>query len=155
YPLDMNLYQAVKGMAAAARIVKEGGTIILAAECSEGVPAGSPHDQFLRSTKNGADVLRRLAEPGVSRPEQWQAQIQALIQRRAAIYLFSSLPDEVVRGAHLEPCHDIAQLVAKLMTNHGEGARVAVLPQGPLTIPYLAETFTQTGSQSVSRVRPA
>jgi nickel-dependent lactate racemase len=134
YPLDMNLYQAVKGMAAAARIVKDGGTIILAAECSEGVPAGSPHDEFLRSTKNGADVLRRLGEPGFARPEQWQAQIQALIQRRAAIYLFSSLPDEVVRGAHLAPCHDVARMVERFAR---AGARVAVLPQGPLTIPYL------------------
>jgi nickel-dependent lactate racemase len=134
YPLDMNLYQAVKGMAAAARIVKDGGTIILAAECSEGVPAGSPHDEFLRSTKNGADVLRRLGEPGFARPEQWQAQIQALIQRRAAIYLFSSLPDVVVRGAHLAPCHDVARMVERFAQ---AGARVAVLPQGPLTIPYL------------------
>jgi nickel-dependent lactate racemase len=155
YPLDMNLYQAVKGMAAAARIVKERGTIILAAECSEGVPAGSPHDQFLRSTQDGADVLRRLAEPGFSRPEQWQAQIQALIQRRAAIHLFSSLPDDVVRAAHLEPCHDIAQLVAELAAKNGGGARIAVLPQGPLTIPYLAGTPTQTDSLSVSRARRA
>jgi nickel-dependent lactate racemase len=134
YPLDMNLYQAVKGMAAAARIVRDGGTVIVAAECSEGVPNGSPHDEFLRSTKSGDEVLRLLADPGFSRPEQWQAQIQALIQRRASVHLFSSLPDDVIRAAHLEPCHDIGRLVTALATN---GARIAVLPQGPLTIPYL------------------
>ena len=139
YPLDMNLYQGVKGMAAAARIVKDGGTIILAAECSEGVPAGSPHDEFLRGTRNGTEVLRRLAQPGFSRPEQWQAQIQALIQRRAEVHLHSALPDETVRAAHLEPCPDIARLVA---SRTGGGTRVAALPQGPLTIPYLTPSLS-------------
>src|SRR5687768_2663460 len=47
YPLDLNLYQGVKGMSAAARIVQERGTIILACECREGVPAGSPLDKLL------------------------------------------------------------------------------------------------------------
>jgi nickel-dependent lactate racemase len=146
YPLDMNLYQAVKGMAAAARIVKDRGTIVLAAECTEGVPRGSPHDEFLRQTKNGSEVLRLLAQPGFARPEQWQAQIQALIQRRASIYLHSTLPDDTVRAAHLEPCADIAALVAARVNG---GTRVAVLPQGPLTIPYLvasARSSVKAGS---------
>ncbi|MGB0581793.1 MAG: nickel-dependent lactate racemase [Limisphaerales bacterium] len=51
YPLDRNLYQGVKGMSAAARIVKEGGLIILACECLDGVPADSPFDQLLRETR--------------------------------------------------------------------------------------------------------
>src|SRR5215216_2639659 len=62
YPLDMNLYQAVKGMRAAELIVKDGGTVILAAECSEGVPHGSPHDRLLRSVPDGETLLQRLAE---------------------------------------------------------------------------------------------
>lgn len=135
YPLDMNLYQGVKGMSAAARIVQEGGTIILACECREGVPAGSPLDKLLRSAASPAEILTMLATPGFVRPEQWQAQIQALIQRRAEVLVYSSLPDEVIRAAHLQPCKDIAQAVATRAKN---GATIAVLPQGPLTIPYLA-----------------
>ena len=52
--------------------------------------------------------------PGFLRPEQWQAQIQALIQRRARVLLYSSLPDDVVRAAHLTPCHDIGAAVAEI-----------------------------------------
>lgn len=139
YPLDLNLYQGVKGMSAGARVVKPGGTLILAAECREGVPAGSPLDQLLRSAPSIEAVLALLNSPGFVRPEQWQAQIQALVQRKAKVLVYSSLADEVVRAAHLTPCHDIGATVNELIRANGNGARVAVLPQGPLTIPYLAE----------------
>lgn len=138
YPLDLNLYQGVKGMSAAARIVQEKGTIILACECREGVPAGSALDRLLRGASSPEEILALLATPGFRRPEQWQAQIQALIQRKARVLVHSSLPDEVVRACHLEPCRDIGAAVREHLGRHGHQARVAVLPQGPLTIPYLA-----------------
>src|SRR5204863_3573366 len=75
YPLDLNLYQGVKGMSAGARIIKPGGTLVLAAECREGVPAGSPLDQLLRDVSSTEDLLKLLAQPGFVRAEQWQAQI--------------------------------------------------------------------------------
>ena len=137
YPLDMNLYQGVKGMSAGARILKPGGTLILAAECREGMPANSPMDKMLRGVSGPEAVLALLAASGEARPEQWQAQILALIQRRANILVYSSLPDEIIRAAHLKPCRDIAATVAETLGKIGGQARVAVLPQGPLTIPYL------------------
>jgi nickel-dependent lactate racemase len=137
YPLDLNLYQAVKGMSAGARVIKPGGTLIIACECSEGVPSGSSFDELLRSASSPAEILSLLGSPGFQRPEQWQAQIQAIIQRNAEVLLYSSLPDDVVRKAHLAPCRDIAGTVNTLVRNNGNGARIAVLPQGPLTIPYL------------------
>jgi len=79
-----------------------------------------------------------LSAPGFVRPEQWEAQIQALIQRRAEVLLYSSLPDDIARRAFLTPCHDISAAVARRLEALGPRARVAVLPQGPLTIPYLA-----------------
>jgi len=133
YPLDLNLYQGVKGMSAGGRVIKPGGTLILACECREGVPANSPLDKLLRSASSPEEILTMLATPGFVRPEQWQAQIQALVQRKARVLVYSSLPDEIVRACHLEPCHDIAAAV----TAAGSRSRVAVLPQGPLTIPYL------------------
>ena len=137
YPLDMNLYQAVKGMRAAELIVKDGGTVIIAAECSEGVPHGSPHDRLLRSVGSGEALLAKVAEPAFTWPEQWQGQIQSLIQRRAEIHLHSSLDEATVRSAHLLPCRDIAETVLRKLATSQNGTRVAVLPQGPLTIPYL------------------
>jgi len=138
YPLDMNLYQGVKGMSAGARIIQERGTIILACECREGIPAGSPLDHLLGETSSPEETLALLSTPGFVRPEQWQAQIQALIQRRAEVLVYSTLSDAALKKAHLQPCRDIAATVRAKLAQHGPGARVAVLPQGPLTIPYLA-----------------
>jgi nickel-dependent lactate racemase len=138
YPLDQNLYQGVKGMSAGARVLRPGGTLILACECDDGVPANGSFDQILRSAASPEEILTLLATPGFQRPEQWQAQLQALIQRRARVLLYSSLPDELVRAAHLTPCHDISAAVSGLLKGQPNGVRIAVLPQGPLTIPYLA-----------------
>jgi nickel-dependent lactate racemase len=138
YPLDLNLYQGVKGMSAGARVLKEGGTLILAAECREGVPDGSPLDDLLRSANSIEEILVMLSTPDFVRPEQWQAQIQALVQRRAEVLVRCELDDTTLRACHLAPCADINAEVTKRLAKLGAGARVAVLPQGPLTIPYLA-----------------
>ncbi len=135
YPLDMNLYQGVKGMRAAAQIVRDGGAILLVAECSDGLPDGSPHERLLHSVDHPDEILRKVAQPGFDWPEQWQGQIQALIQRRATVHLASALPDSAVRAAHLVPCASLPQFVE---THAAAPARIAVLPQGPLTVPYLA-----------------
>jgi nickel-dependent lactate racemase len=138
YPLDLNLYQGVKGMSAGARILEHNGTLILACECREGIPSKSPLDQLLKMAKSPEEILTMLSTPGFVRPEQWQAQIQALIQRRAKVHLYSALPEAEVRSAFLTPCADIAATVKQRLEELGPNARVAVLPQGPLTIPYLA-----------------
>ena len=125
-------------MSAGARIVEKGGLLILACECREGVPPGSPLDKLLLSASSPEEILTMLSTPGFIRPEQWQAQIQALVQRRAEVWLHSSLPDEIARRAFLQPCPDIGAAVRQRLAALGPHARVAVLPQGPLTIPYLA-----------------
>ena len=132
------MYQGIKGMSAGARVVKKGGTLILACECREGVPAKSPMDQLLRSAGNPEEILTMLATPGFVRPEQWQAQIQSPVQRRAQVLVHSSLEEATVREAHLKPCADISVTIRQRLEQLGSNARVAVLPQGPLTIPYLA-----------------
>jgi nickel-dependent lactate racemase len=134
YPLDQNLYQGVKGMRAAERIVRDGGDIVLIAECGHGFPDNSPFEQLLRSTDSPAQVLEKIAAPGFAMPEQWQSQILALVQGRARVHLYSSLSDEATRAAHLTPCRDISATVRALST---PATRLAVLPQGPLTVPYL------------------
>lgn len=139
YPLDLNLYQGVKGMSAGARILKENGLLLLACECREGVPANSPLDKLLKSADSLEEILIMLASPGFVRPEQWQAQIQALIQRRAEVQIYSSLDNATIEGAHLKACSDLAKTVTDRLATLGPEARVAVLPQGPLTIPYLPD----------------
>lgn len=138
YPLDLNLYQGVKGMAAGARILQPGGSLILACECSDGVPAGSAYERWLRGARTPADLLARVQAGGEVQPDQWQVQIQAQIQQRADVLLYSALPPDTVRACLLTPCADLAATVRERLRAAGRGARVAVLPNGPLTIPYLS-----------------
>jgi nickel-dependent lactate racemase len=137
-PLDLNLYQGVKGLSAGARIVTEGGLLILACECREGMPPGSPFERLLQSASSPATLLQRLPQTGPALPEQWQAQILALIQQKAEVRIHSLLPVGTLEAAHLRACPDIGGAVAERLRQKGSHARVAILPQGPLTIPYLA-----------------
>src|SRR2546430_15033462 len=72
YPLDQNLYQAVKGMSAAAKVVRSGGTIICAAECRDGIPNHGAYGEILASGSSPRELLAMIETPGYSRPDQWQ-----------------------------------------------------------------------------------
>lgn len=139
YPLDQNLYQAVKGMSAAARIVKPGGAIIAAAECSDGLPDHGNFKQLLHMRRTPRELLELIESPGFELYDQWEAQTQAIIQCRAEVYLYSTLDPETVRGAMLMPTDSIEATLAALLDRYGPDARVAVLPEGPQTIPYALE----------------
>lgn len=134
FPLDQNLYQSVKGMTAAARAVRPGGVIVMAAECSDGLPAHGAYASILRDARTPEDVLSNVEHAPVPIADGWQAQIQAQVQRRAAVYLYSSLPDAAVRDALLEPCHDLSAQVRAMLEACGRDARLLVLPQGPQSV---------------------
>ena len=137
YPLDQNLYQAVKGMSAAARIVRPGGAIVAVAECSDGLPDHGNFKQLLQLRPTPQELLTLIESPGFALYDQWEAQTQALVQRKAEVHLYSSLDPATVRQAMLTPCTDLAATLAGLRVRFGPGARVAVLPEGPQTVPYL------------------
>lgn len=139
YPLDINLYQAVKGMSCAAQIVRPGGSIITAAECREGVPEYGEYRKIVHEAGSVEGILEMIAQPGFRRHDQWEAQVQAQIQRKADVYLHSSyLSAEETRRMLLHPCDDIEATLEDLCGRYGPRARVCVLPEGPQTIPYLA-----------------
>lgn len=138
YPLDLNLYQAVKGMSAAAQIVKEGGTIICAAECSDGIPNHGEFKQLLTERENPEALLEMINAPGFSRHDQWQVQLQAQIQMRARVLLKTSyLEPDQVKAAHLESVDDVGKAASHALDEYGPSARLCVLPDGPQTIPYI------------------
>ncbi|MCO6452594.1 MAG: nickel-dependent lactate racemase [Caldilineales bacterium] len=145
YPLDQNLYQAVKGMSAASQIVREGGVIIAVAACADGLPDHGQYAELLRRGGSPQGVLDMLAQSGFVAHDQWQAQIQARIQLRAEVFVYSDgLSDEQIHGALFTPCRDIEQTIAELQMRFGPNARICVLPDGPLTIPYLRRDFAVT-----------
>ncbi len=141
YPLDQNLYQAVKGMSAAARIVKPGGAIIAAAECSDGLPDHGNFKRLLQMRETAQALLEMIEAPGFELYDQWQAQSQALVQRKAQVYLYSSLDPDTVRNAMLTPTDDLEATLGELLGRYGPQARIAVLPEGPQTVPYVDEVL--------------
>ncbi len=139
YPLDQNLYQAVKGMSAAHKIVKKGGTIICASECNDGLPDHGNYAGILKMRKTPQEILDMINDPNFEMFDQWQVQKQAVIQVWADVYVYSTLTDDDVQAAMFKPTHNIEKTLEELKTKYGENMTVAVLPLGPLTIPYVEE----------------
>ena len=140
YPLDQNLYQAVKGMSAAAQVVRAGGAIIIAAACEDGLPDHGRYAEILAEAGSPQGVLDMITQPGFSVQDQWQVQIQAQIQLRADVHVFShNLSDEQIRRALFTPCRDIEGTIARIQAENGPAARICVIPEGPQTIPYIKE----------------
>jgi nickel-dependent lactate racemase len=138
YPLDLNLYQAVKGMSAAAQIVQPGGDIIVAAECWDGVPSHGEYQRLLWEAGSPEELLDKVMAPGFRCHDQWEAQIQAQIQLKARVHVYADgLSDEELRHALVIPCSSIEETVARLR-GRNPAATIAVLPDGPQTVPYLA-----------------
>jgi nickel-dependent lactate racemase len=134
YPLDQNLYQAVKGMSAAAKVVKPGGLIVCAAECRDGFPGHGSYRELLEQHASPRDFLRAIKQSDHVTPDQWQVQIQYNIQDHARLVMHTGhLSDDELRAVHLEQTRDISATVAA----EGTSATVCVLPEGPQTIAYI------------------
>jgi lactate racemase len=136
FPLDANLYQAVKGISAAARIVRPGGTIIIAAACDGGITGHDNFHRLLRSQTSPHALTAMIMGFRKTQRDQWQVQILADVLSKADIRLHSLLPDETVRACHLQPVPDIAELLWELRSKTPQ-CRIAILPEGPETIPYI------------------
>jgi nickel-dependent lactate racemase len=137
HPLDTTWYQAIKGVVAAARAVRQGGTILLAAGLREGI--GSP--DFRRLIAETADLesfLSRIEEPGWFRPEQWELQEHALAARRARVMLYSDgMPLDEQRKLHVTPVPSVEEGLCAALADHGPSARILVMPHGPYVLPVL------------------
>lgn len=139
YPLDLNLYQSVKGMSAAAQIVKPGGAIIVVTDCWDGIPDHGDYGRLLHEAHSTQDLLHAIRSPGFRQQDMWQAHIQALIAQKADVYVYShNLTTAQIEDALLHPCDDVGRVVRDLLARMGPEASVCVLPEGPQTIPYVA-----------------
>jgi nickel-dependent lactate racemase len=138
YPLDLNLYQSVKGMSAAAKVVRQGGVIIVASDCWDGIPEHGLYEQLLHLSNSPQELLDTIFAPGFLKQDQWQAQIQAQIQLQADVYVRSdNLTDRQIEGALLRPSRRIEATLQELLDRYGPQASICVLPEGPQTIPYV------------------
>jgi nickel-dependent lactate racemase len=140
YPLDQNLYQSVKGMSAASQVVREGGSILIAAACEDGLPDHGRYAELLAEAGSPGGILEMIAQPGFCVQDQWQVQLQAQIQMKADVYVYSDgLSDEQIERALFIPCRDIEAIITKLLEKYGPRARLCVILEGPQVVPYLRE----------------
>ncbi|HEY6428013.1 MAG TPA: nickel-dependent lactate racemase [Acidimicrobiales bacterium] len=132
HPLDRNLYQAVKGMAAAERILRDRGVVVMAAACEDGVPVGGAFARLLSEAETPDDLIGATGGPELDR---WQAQVLGRVVERAEVHLYSEgLSEDAIRDAQLQPVHDLGRAVTAALARLGPTARVGVLPEGPLTV---------------------
>ena len=138
YPLDLNLYQTVKGMSAAVQILKPGGHIIVVAECWDGLPAHGEYARLLFEAASTEELLQKIMTPGFRCHDQWQAQIQAQIQTKASVHVYAGgLQADQLQQALVIPCDSVEDTLTELLRENPD-ACIALLPEGPQTVPYVA-----------------
>ena len=132
YPLDQNIYQAVKGMTAAEATVNEGGVIIMMAKSGD----GHGGEQFYRQLADEKDISKTMKiflDRGRNEtvPDQWQTQIFLRILQRATVVYVSDAPDEMVRDLHMIPAKtlDVAIEIAKKLVGKSEPT-ITAIPDG-------------------------
>lgn len=137
YPLDQNLYQTVKGICAASLIVEEGGTIFVASECSRGVPEDGNFSDIMDLRASLDSLYEMMSHPGFKVVDRWQAQKLVMALRKADVRLYSSLAKSEIEKCKMKKVENLENAIAEKIRDLGGKPRVAVMPHGPLTIPYL------------------
>ena len=132
YPLDQNIYQAVKGMTAAEATVKDGGVIIMLASSDDGTGG----DHFYRRMAETTDIAQTMQmfldrARSETEPDQWMSQIFLRILMRASVIYISNAPDNIVRDMHMIPAHSIEEALAKATEILGkQDVSIVAIPDG-------------------------
>ncbi len=132
YPLDQNIYQAVKGISTAELCCRPGGVIIMAAQCQDGVGGDGFYRAFAEN-RDAGDILQKiLAVPQQqTQADQWQSQIFARALVKCRVILISDAPDQIVRDLHMIPAHSLGEALTLAEQTLGDPqARIAVIPEG-------------------------
>lgn len=137
YPLDLTFYQGIKGIAAPLRIMKPGGTIIVAHECAEGL--GEP--DLVRRIMEIDDLetyLPRVCDPSYFHMDQWHAQFMKVRRHVGEILNYSTgIPEHLQARCFVTPIASVEEGVELALSRHGRNASIAVLPEGPYVLPCL------------------
>jgi nickel-dependent lactate racemase len=140
YPLDTTWYQAIKGLTGALPIVKQGGTIIMAASLSEGL--GSPEfQQLMTDNPDLRQFKQRILGKDYFVMDQWQLEELAKVMERCRVKVVSDgVPPELLRQCYVESAVTVEEAVKDCLAKYGPGARIGVIPKGPYVLPYVAKS---------------
>ncbi len=135
YPLDTTFYQAVKGLTGALPIVKQGGTIVIAASLTDEI--GSPAFASLFDDNESLDMfMERIVGKDYFVMDQWQLEELAKVRRKAKVkFVTDGLPAETIDRLFVESADTVESAVESSLAEYGPDARVAVIPQGPYVLP--------------------
>jgi nickel-dependent lactate racemase len=135
YPLDRDLYQAVKGMTVAEGVVREGGVAIVASECMDGV--GHPRfRELVERSSTPQEILDIIRAPGFFEIDQWEAQILARVLTRCDVICVTGVESATIRAMHMTPADSIGEALSLALDSAGRDPEIVVVPGGPSTIPY-------------------
>jgi nickel-dependent lactate racemase len=132
YPLDQNVYQAVKGMTAAEATVKEGGVIIMMAKSNDGIGG----DHFYHQLADEPNINKTMdiflaRDRNQTIPDQWQTQILLRVLMHASVVYVSDMDKEIIEKMHLIPAKDLdeAMEIARKMVNKNT-PKIVAIPDG-------------------------
>ena len=134
YPLDLTFYQAVKGLTAVLPVVKEGGTIVLVAQCAEGM-GGPEFTKLMREVPGCEAFLRRIEDPEFFMVDQWQVQEMCKALRKAKVRVYSEgVSPADLEGWGISWAPSLGDALGGALAEHGNDAKVAVIPKGPYVL---------------------
>lgn len=132
YPLDQNVYQAVKGMTAAESTVKQDGVIIMIAKSNDGIGG----DKFYHQLADEKDINKTMElflsrKSDETEADQWQTQIFLRVLQKATIIYVSEVSDDAIINMHMIPASDIKDALDKadaILNN--SNATITAIPDG-------------------------
>ena len=137
YPLDTTFYQAIKGLLTAVEIVKQGGSILLVAACSEGI-GSKPFTDLIFKTDDLTAFVQGLYNPANFVIDQWQLEELAKVARKADIYFYTDgIPYHQRAKLFVHPLKRAQDGIAEILNRYGEDAQIAVIPEGPYVLAQL------------------
>lgn len=132
YPLDQNVYQAVKGMTAAEATCKDNGVIIMIAACNDGHGGQSFYDNIANS-KSPKEVLDKVRKVPRSEtvPDQWEFQILArILEKHTVIMVTDKCDPNLIKKMHMKHAYNFKEALDMAFEIKGEDAKVVVIPDG-------------------------
>ncbi|MBM3759936.1 MAG: nickel-dependent lactate racemase [Acidobacteria bacterium] len=139
YPLDLTFYQAVKGVTAASHIVKDGGKILICAECTEGT--GAPEFREMLKRFDNPQVFLDAVKDAPVTVDQWQLEKLALVLKsKQVVFLTPGVPNEYHTTMWGPVFNTFAPAMSQLTDGLPPGADIAVIPEGPYVLARVSQS---------------
>jgi nickel-dependent lactate racemase len=136
YPLDLDLYQAVKSMLIGEMVVKKEGTIIAVNECIDGIGQDTFKD-LLNLGITPSEIYEKVMSKEIAVLDQWEIQVLARVLMKADIYVVSKLKENELGNIGLKYASSVENAIKLALKKHGKNAKILMLPNGPQILPLL------------------